>query len=407
MSISAQLSEPRHVKAGSTVVSNPSSVYNKKQKESLHYVLPRSAPSATSLSTGGSQIIFDLPSTAVDQLDMMYLCFTIRNNNGAAGALHPVDGWTMIDQVEVQNRGVPVQSIYGQALRKLMILTLLQEKAAMTLRAANMNPTTYVPLNTIADAASLTYRVALPTVLNTAQVPLWREENQWRIVITMRGGTDVVLSTTVATPAQIGLSEVQLLLDGIQFEENVRAAFDRELESAGDIHYKYLEGTRDPLSLGTTVSGTIVQQNYQQTGNLAFAFLDLRSTVGTNQTQYTPLPLNTAELLQNGRVVSHSLGDNAYTYDVSRLQAATHWPNPLILDVLNTFVISFSDDPASAITTGASHGHYRCNGNAEIVRVTPGNSGANNLWVFGFWHSYFRVNYATRQIRIERKPLDY
>ncbi len=405
--LSLQVNDPRHVVTGGLVVSNPNAAYNKKQRENLFYVLPRSAPAAGMFASSGGQVIFDLPHNVLDELDMMNLVFTITNTNGAAGALHPVDGYTLIDNIEVSNRGVPVQTQYGQALRKIMLLTNPSEKSGCLLKQANLNPITFVPVNTVADAASLTYRIPLPTMLNTCQVPLWREENQWRITITFKGSTDAVLSTTVATAAQISLSGMKLLLDGVQFEESVRRAYDAELEASGDIYYKFVEGSRDPISLGTTVDGTVVQSNYTQTGNLSFAFLDMRTTTGTNQTQYVALDLDTAELLQSGKVISHGLGDNAFTYDVSKYTSATHWPNPLLLETQNAFIVSFSDDPSAAISTGASHGHYRINGNSEVWRVTPGASGTHQLWVFGYWHGYMKCNYATGQIRIERKPLEY
>lgn len=407
--ISQQVSEPLHANVGGKVVAVPSSIINLHQRENWLSVLPRSAPSATSMQTSaGTEVIVDLPhSGGIDEVDMIYLSMVISNTD-SVNNLNILDGFTMIDYVELQNRGVPVQRIYGLALRKLMCLTTSDEKATMILKAANLNPTTFVPLNNIAANGSYTMRVPIPILLSTGRIPMWKEEHEWRLIIKLKGGSDVILSTAGAAVTSLQISSVKVLIDGIMLDRAVREARDRELEASGDIFYKYLDCSMDVLSLGTTTVQTVTQANFNNTGNLAFAFVDLVQSNGlTNELQYTPQTLLTCELLQNSRVISHSLDDNGFTYDLAKLSAGSHWPNPKIMDSNYVFCVSFSDSPSAAVTDGSNWGYHRITGSSEAFRVTPNVSGQMQLNVYSFWNSYMKVNYSSNEIRVQRKPLDY
>lgn len=398
------ITQPRYARANGQVISNPDAALNLKQRENVGVVLPRSSPNAAMFANSGGQVIWEVPNNLVDNLDWLYLQFTITNNHGSA-VCAPLDGYSFIDNILIENRGTAVQVLHGLALRKLMLLMTTTEKSTASLRQANLNSTTFTPYATIAAGGSLVFRIPLPVFLATCDVPLWRTENEFRITITFNGGPDVMLSTSGAAASDMGLSTMRMIFDGVLYEESTRRQFDRDLDSLGPITYKYIDGSRDQLSLGTTISGTVTQTNFNQTGNLAFAFLDLRANAGTNETRYTPLPMASFELLNNGQVVSHQMGENLYDYNLSKLISSTHWSNPLLLDTLNTCIVSFSDSPAASVSTGASYGNYRVTGTSEVWRINPTNSGVNSLFVWGFWHSNMKVDYGAKTIRIERKPL--
>ena len=403
--LSRHISTHTHAKAGSIIYSNPESAVNKRQRENITSVSPRDAPSETILNSGGSaEIIFDIPHTELDYADMLWLTFNLTNTHGASTA-NLLDGYTLVDYYELRDRGDVVAKYYGQQMRKEILLASSSEKLSQIVPNVYIDPTTFVSTLDIAPSATKTVYVPLYTLLASANVPLWRQEHKFALHIRFKSGSDVVKVASPVTAANITMTGLALLMDGLLLAEDAKREEDIKLASFGQVVYKYLDTERDILSLGNTVSGTPVSQKYMQNGILAYAFVDLVSATGTNESQYTPLPLLKAELTQNSRVISHHLGDNGFSYELNKLLAAQHWTNPNLMGALNTFYISFTDEPVSAIGTGANHGGFKIGGQSEIFRVVPGNTGNNQLVVYGRFYSYFATDYNTGKIVIHRKGL--
>lgn len=403
--LSRVISEPRLINRGGVVISNPLSVVNKAQREQLVSILPRNIPPPAILSAGSPDVTFELPHGSVDELDMLYFQFTLTNNN-ATNMAAPQDGYSLLTHIELRCNNEAAHDLYGDALRKVILLTTSSDKASNALLAANLNPNSMDPNYTIAAGASLDYSVPIPSVLNVAQVPMWRREMNWSITFTFRQGANCLVSTSVATVADLTLNQCKLVLDGIQFSEEVRAAYDKELNNSGKIYFKYLEGTATSLALSSVTSGVTTQANLQQSGWLAFALLDLQDASAANQSAtYSPALLNSVELLSNSKVISHQLGDGGFKQAFMRQWSASHWTSPELFRTLNTMAICFSDNPGAALATGSNYGAHYLTGQTESIRVNPGATLANALIRFyGFYQAYMSIDFRTGQYEIARQP---
>lgn len=378
---------------------------NKKHKEMLGYVLPRATPSVSILDSDNT-IMFDL-NGEVDQVEHMYMKFTITNNNGSGNSLELVDVFTMLDYAEVRFDNEAVQTIYGDALRKEMMLMTPNERLTVFDSYWGLSPT-YNADGTIADGASRTFRLPLMTMLSSCKVPLWREEYSIRIVVHLRGGNDVVESTSTAAFSDIAFSDCELRLDGLVFAEDVKIAINRTLDNSGTVGYKYIDHVKEPIPAGSVTDGVVKSVNVHSTGPVAMIWLDLRASTATGEDLYNPADIDTVEALQNGKVVSHNLMEGAFHYSDIEYASSLHWENPKYVAYKNAAYISFCDRPAAAIAQGAHSGYFKFTSKSERIRFTPGATIADAvLTAYHCIYSTTRVNYGSGQKSIDRTPTEF
>jgi hypothetical protein len=388
--------------------SNPLQMGNKRHREvNKTSVSPRATPPTSQLSSANS-ITFDLPHDAVDELEHAYLKFTLTNNNGAAAQLDVLDALTMIGYVEIKCNNKLVQVLYGDVLRKEFCLMLTDERQNVLDYYVGIDTSTYISDNAIADGSSRAFRAPINSMLNTCKAHLWRPKEQWRMVFHMRGGTDVLHSSSVATASDIGFSDCELILDGIKYDLIVRAQIDAALDQNADIVFKYVDHIQEEVSVGgSTTDGVLVNGNISSSGMCAVLFADLRSVNGTNETVYQGSSIDTFEILQNAQIVSHNDNANGYTYDDVRWNSSSHWSNPRLIQTLNNVYVSFSEDPSGAIAQGVNAGYFKLDGSGTRVRMTPGATIANaHLVCWLLCYSTFRINYGTNEIVIDRHSVD-
>lgn len=387
---------------------NPRQIGNKQHREvNKASVQPTATPPTTQL-TSANTISFDLPHDAVDELEHAYLQFTITNNNGAAAQLDMVDALSVIDQVEIKCNNKTVQQLYGDVLRKEFCLMMTDDRQYVMDYYVGIDKSNYTSDNPIADGSTRTFRAPINSMLNTCRVHLWRPENKWRVVFSLRGGTDVLHSTSAATASDIGFSDCKLVLDGIMYDRSLRDEIDKALDNSSTVAFKYIDHTREEVNIGgSTTDGTLVTGNLTTSGRCAVLFADLRSVDGTNETFAKGSAINSFEVLQNNTVVSHNDSDNSYTYDDIRWNSASHWPNPRLIETFNNVYVSFSEDPAGAIAHGSNSGYYKFTGSGARVRLTPGATIASaHLVCWVLCYSTLTINYNTNKIEVKRHSVD-
>jgi len=386
----------------------PQQVGNRKHQEvNKVTVLPRSVPPTNQLSAP-REITFDLPHDSVDVAEHMYLKFVVTNNDGA-NALHPVDGFTMVNYIDILCNNKSVQRIYGQMMRKEFCLMSDDEHRAVLAPFIGLSADNYGSNVSIAANGSKTFRVPIHCLLSTGEIPIWSDRFNWRVVVTLKGGSDVVRSTSAATVANTVFSECELVLDGLKYETNVRAAWSRELSQGVPLAVKYVNHVIEDVPLGGTTSGSVSNGNISTTGSAAAVFADLLSSTVTNEAQHTPSAITTMEIVSNGKVVSHGDSDNSYNYAEDMVyNAVTHWPNPQVLTNLNCAYVSFCEEPSAVLAHGKQSGYFKLSGTNERVRLTPGATIASSvLRLYILCYSFVRLDYRGGEVEVSRNPTDF
>lgn len=353
---------------------------------------------------------FDLPQNLIDYVNCMYLQLPI--SNAAVGQADLTDGFSMIDYVQIEANGIIVQVDWGSAMRKnFCLLADLDSKFAGAAAAVYISPTTFNSTLNIAGAGSATVSVPIyQTLFSVADVPLSYPSNiNWRLTIRFKTrSTNIMRSISVAAIADISVNNPHLVITGQVLSEQAKFELVKSLRNK-DCVYRYYTCSREQLSLGTVVSGTTTQANFSAQGQLSFCHLDLRNqTVAAAEENYTASALTSFEMLSNGQVVSHNLGDNAYTYTLYKCISPEYWPNQALLAAKNNASIIFSENPVETLRHGTNYGFRRCSGQNEVIRVVPGaNIVSARLDTFCYWHSTLLIDYRNGLVTPQRQNVEY
>jgi hypothetical protein len=367
-----------------------SSAVNQLQLVTERLLLPRSAPASTCLQSGTTDIIWDInQDSGVDLLTDLQLRLTLANSDGS-NAMAVVDGFSLVDYWILECNGVQIQGDFGQSMRKIFALTTPQSQLAVSCSAVGLNSSTFVASNAIGTSSNVTIYVPIKTLLSAARVELFRPNTNFRLTIRTISGANCVLSTSAAAVTALTVSNVALVAQGLLLGESIR---HKRLQDRSTHTYRYLDVSRDTLSYGSLTSGTVATANYQNSGMLAFAFLDLQSTAAAQETLYTPSAITAVDVLSNGQVINSSLGDNSNLYTIVKALASHHWSNTAILAQLNEFYVTFTENPEATVKSSANHGFRVINGNTESVRINPGATiaSARVNW-YGYWYAYIDVD---------------
>ena len=382
-------------------VLRPESAVTLLQRSQITYILPRNSVQATTLQGGTTDIIFDIPHNQVDFLDCPYLSYTLTNNDNT-NALGLIDAFTMIDYITLNVNGEDTQTLYGYAIRQNILCSYSTEKLAQICVGVGINPATMASNVGISNNASQSFKVPLHTLMDRSRMPLWRPETTFRLTIRWLTGSQITLSTSTAAVTSLTISNVQLNLDGCILDPYVRAQHDSILNS-GPKTFRFLEGRRDQLSFGNVTSGTITQQGWTGSGFCAFSWIWFGSATAANESLYNSLALSTFDILDNGLVVNHQLGDNRFGTDFMKVISTTQWTNTLPFGLYNLYYTSWSDQPVQALANGSNWGSYRVKGSTMQVRVNPAFSNASTkCYMYGMFYSSITVNYNTGSIYVSR-----
>lgn len=378
---------------------NKHQAVNQHASNGIFKVLPRSNLSNTALAGGVAELAFDLPHGSLDYLNCVKLACTLTN--AGVGALDLVDAYSLVDYIELQANGVPLQTLYGKNSRDTLILgTDVLSRWSSALSNAYISGTTYN--STLSIGAGLSVNPISSwynTMLTTANFPMWLLPNvQFRIVVRFNTGANaLVRAGSVATIADLRMSDAYLLLYGQILADEVRSGFTTEYMKHPKL-LKYLHCTREVLNLGATVSGNQVQAHLTSTGTLSHAFLDYRNNavVAGGEDVYTPLTINAFEMLYNNQVITHGLGDNGYTYAIHKSIAPEYVQNTDPLNQKNVAFITFSENIMATVASGANYGYRKCTGGSEVVRIVPGVTvaGGARLDVYCNWLSALKVDFS-------------
>jgi hypothetical protein len=394
--------------AGNHIFANPQQVGNKRHNETLTIVELQAIAPSTTLSSP-SKHTFVIPKDGVDELEFATMRFTVTNNDGGGNSLSMIDPLGILDKVEVQVDGTTVQVLYGAILRKVLCMMTSSDRFAVLATRWGINTSTYAPLVTVADGASTTLYLPLPTMLSSCKLPLWREEYDFRIVVSLRGGTDNTLAGSAAIHSDVAFSACDLLLDGLNYASDVRSEMDKQLNN-GIFACKYCDMVHEPLTIGATTDGVIQTHNIHSAGPVAAVFFDLRSTSATNENKAVDSSdIDTIEILQNGQLVSMPhMPDNSYTSDLIKYFSSNHWINPKLVDQKNCTYISFAEDPASVLSDGAASGYYKFRSQATRVRLTPGATIASaQLDIHYLMYGILKLDFANRRKEVVRHATDF
>jgi len=391
--------EQKYASIGAATIDNKSR-RNKLQREHIVKVQPRAIPPATTLQGGVNEIQFDLPNS-VDEIDKLFLSFVVTNTD-AVNALDLVDTFSMIEFVEIICNSDVVQTLWGQAMRANWLATTSSEKltlAALGAKLNHVNPG--LSLFSVPASGTTTVFMPIDSILNTTSMPLWFDKVHWRINIRFRSGSDVLMTTSAAAITAASMSSVELIVDGLLYHENVRAALHSEIVHRPQL-YKYQNQQRDVLSLGPVTNGTVTQQNWAASGALSHAWLQLASTTATNESSFLGSAVTSFELLRDGIPV-HGAGDNGYTYALQKACiAASHWTNPYFLNNINLPYLCFNDSPEKALSNHGNDGFYVVNNNT-VIRLKPGATIASaKLSVYGHFAAAVLIDFAAGKASISK-----
>jgi hypothetical protein len=376
-------------------------------------VLPRSSPSSAGLQAGSTQVIFDLPRGLgfVDYVNGLYLCSTVGNSH-AASQLDVVDALSMIQSIDISVNGNIVQTLYGQALRKNLLLQSDSDRLDSLCSMAYISAKDGGTYNSTLDIAALgTAYVMAPifeTIFQQSQLPMWLDFLPWRITFNMAtGAANLVRSTSVATITSLTWASVSLLVSGQVVSSAVRIEDEASLRNGLHL-FKYMDSSLEVLNLGAVTSGTVTQNNFTGVGMLANMHVDLQRTpLISGDQSYTPIALTSFELLQAGSVISHQLGDNGFLYDIWKGLATELYPSTELLTAKFAAIINFSEHPTQTLASGSGFGYRKTTGTSEVVRVTPAASNAAALInAYCYWYSGFVLDYDSHAYKIYRKNVD-
>lgn len=398
------------VKVGDTILQS-NQLDNLHQKQELVKVLPRSAPSAGAFASSAAEISFDLGSQAIDYIQSIYLNFTITNTG--AVAMHPTDGLGFIEYVNVECDGQIVQTLWAQELRRSLLASApSNSKLNSLLGEMGVSETTY-NANAVL-AAGLNKKFIAPilsTLFSQCDLPISAQsKNQWRLTFRLMSGSSVLRSTSVSTIADMNVSDVFLVLHGQRSSDRQRQEEMVGLISPSGMRtFRYLNYSRESLSLGATVNGTPQTANVNATGMLAYAHVDLQPSVIPNADGfYTPQNIDSLDLLRNNQIINHTLGDNGFGYAMEKALTHEYWGTTFLHSVKNAHTILFTEQPLKTIEKAVNYGFVRMTGAQETIRCTPRVTLASaQLLLYCAWYSSLEVDFSTGKVVVHRNNTQF
>ena len=389
-------------------VSTSMGATNLRQKKSVIKVLPRNAVQSTCFQTSGAfDINFDLTQLNLDYIENLYLKMNLANGD-AVNAMNLVDLTNFFDYITVYCNNEEVQTLYGPAMRNNLILSNDSSALNSMLSPMGMATADYTSNLTIGTSSNVdVYLPVLDTILSVAEVPMWRDNLQWRITFRTRGGAALIRSgAAVATSLTVTSGTVELWATGILLSEGIKRRHESNLVLGGAKIFRYLDQTRSQISAGAVVSGTTQTLNYQDSGHMSHAYLVLQTSAPVGTQLYNSAGISTIDFLDNNIPVLQSVGDNQYTTAFASLTGKELWTNTAPLTAGPIYYISPSANPVLAIKKGGNMGSYKSDGSTESIRFTPtANIASGILNVYAHYYSSVIVDFAAGRMLVQRKTL--
>jgi hypothetical protein len=395
------------VAVGGVLVEKDASV-NMKKRDWSSYVLPRNTVSSAVLQSGQTDVYFDIPHDQIDFLDQMYLEYTITNSH-ASNTLGLIDAWTMIDYIQIICNGNIVTTQYGYSIRCNNLSSVGTEKLASILPGVgiNNNGTTYVSNISIAAASGTQqFNVPLHTILDRSNIPLWMPQANFQLLVRWKTGSQILLTTTSATIANVGLSDLKLLLDGERLEAEVRQHKELQLLSA-PVMFRYVEHNRNSIAFGSVTSGTQIQQNITVSGHMLFCWVQALISSAANESLATSQALTSLEILSNGSAIHHTLGDNGFTTTRMRRVSPSHFNNPQFIENGGAYYISIAEHPLLGLINSSNTGTHFITGQTEALRIIPAFTNASvTVNMYCMMVSNIIIDYKNRTLKINRSTIN-
>lgn len=327
-------------------------------------------------------------------------------NSDGVNAANLLDGFLHWEYVTVLCNETEVAEYRGVALRNEFLLSHPTEKLACVLPQCGIDTVTYASNLTIAPNGSLTIRTPIFTLISEAEVPLWKPQTRWKLRFRMRSGAALIRSGAASINSiSVVSGSCKLMLQGQVISPVTQALHDAELAS-GTKTFRFIENNQLQLGLGNLTTGTPTTFNYTASGALSSYFLHVSVSAPVGVALYDSSAITSWDLLVNGSVQGHQLGDNQFTASYSQAVAAKHWTNCNPLQQRPIYQFSFSEQPQADLIHGSNHGTIPIQGNIETFRITPAVNVANAVvTIYGNFHSHLDINYQTGSMSVHRRVL--
>lgn len=398
---------------GGLAFSRPESSVNVLQKKSIVKILPRNTVQGSILQgTSVYDVYFDIPNQPLDYCNELYLRMQVQNNDVATMNLVDVSNW--FDYIWLDMNGETVQTRYPPGLRNNIIVQRNTEELATLLPGMGISNTDYSSTISLAGTGGTgLFWLPIDTIINNADIPLWRKDTAFRLTCRFRGGSQLISSgTAIINNLTLVPSSVELWMTGDVLKDEVRAYHDKQLITGNPKVFRYLDENREQISCSTVLANNYTTVNVTSSGHLCFFWFMLQPSGATGAQQYDSVPLLTTDFLINNRPVLHDLPDNNFTVGPNvagnmsfmALKADELWTNSQLFFSRPVYAISASDAPEKGLADGANFGSIMLDGITTTVRFSS-SATTNNaiLQMDNFFYSHVIIDYATGRYKIFKR----
>ena len=349
---------------------------------------------------GNPNVSFLLPIGGANQLDVctsMILELTILNNDGANAATLLAGQALLTNIITMTGNNIENSQFENQLVRRLYSSSADEElfqRATLEYFSYAGYPAAYTTsATTIAAGGSTKVYLQIFTPFDCTQCFLPAITTQ----ITVQCYFNATGMTSTSLASSISLTDARLIMHGIKYQNNIRAALLNKFAAKPHI-YAYYAGQREILS-GVSVSAAN-EQNFQVSAmsgfNLAALWLGVRAANASQEDLYTFESILTVDERINGTSVYNSkLNKQEFSAMAMDNNIQTSVPN----GNTNLIMLPHSVDVYQSLKWGKLRGYQLYNPNVNILLQMSSVTGNRDLVAIGLAASVIIIDKGT--VRLE------